>query len=1266
MRRLVLILLVVVAVAGGFAWRNRTRLIEIARQEVQRELERASGQEAAVGALTVSLFPPRVRVEGIVIGGEEPLARLESLEVRLATLSTVAEARLVATVTAHSLFLDATRLPQSPDSDDEELIAPAFRIGGIRIDDLQIRFPIGDEVGLLSVAKVRGQVESSRIRRLVAATLSLKGSQLRRAKRTLDLGEIRLSGGLDAEGVTIQSASLKAPERTIELTGTSPTAHEFKGELDLHDLVIIDDDFDAFSGPGRISGKLVGLLEQPVLEGALEVTAVQVADRQLGVLTSRVHHQGETTRFEGARLHGLDGEVRGTIVAKFRDEIPIEGTLVWDVSNLEALLNKLDLELAFDNQLAATMIVKGQFDPLELDISAEGKVLADVEAARLKAEGRVAEDRTDIRFSLTQATRTRLSGHVGVRSGKLDGQVDLETTDLAAVSTIAPRVVGELDLSGEGTVSVRVGGTTDAPRFDGTVAAGPLSVARVDLDALQGSFGWTEEVLEIPSATLATRGGTATFAGVLALADDARNDWRLALTDVDTDLATGIARRFSGIPDLVQGGELTGVVTCAGRWSAPELSVSLVVDNPAVAGEAFARLEVEAERKAAGWRFSLDATHATDVGFRVTGAAKTGAPAQVSITATPVDLDQVGLAKRFGVKGVVNFEGQLTGDLAQADGAFELSAAGLSVGREDIGELRLRASGRKGRWRVEGGAPAKRLAIIATALAESPFSYTATLDWQDFAFDYEAAGTDHLNGTTTGSAEASGNLQDLGASKVSIRVPRLDLRWGDAKLRLKNPIILSGELGALRIQPFSMVGKETELSIVASVKEQTELAIVLDGEVSLDYLELLGDPFVSTDGTVALDLRLRRSPQFGWVADGTATVRRAALDLGLPVAFTDATATIIARGRHFEIERLSAKCGGGSVSLNGTVDIDRGPALSWRLGNVAVNPEPGIEAVVAGEGTADGTWSDLAVRGTLDVKRALYSRDFEIVDIPALLRPSVEAIAETAPATIVRLDLKTTGRGGLYVDNNVAQVELAVDGAVKGTLRDPKLIGTVSVVGGTVKVRRRSFTLTGGAVDFRGRIPPNPNVNINAETEISTREADYVVTATVSGTAQDPVVNFGSDDPSLTQGDIVSLVAVGRTAAELQGESGGVSSIDALALVPTAQVEEQVSQLVGIDRFEVDLAQTDSQGDLSPGVTIGKNLTDRFRAALSTTFTVDARNAVVLEYDLTRRISLIGQWEADTKSGAGAFGAGVRMRYEFRRLPFSLLRDVETRGDDGE
>jgi hypothetical protein len=39
----------------------------------------------------------------------------------------------------------------------------------------------------------------------------------------------------------------------------------------------------------------------------------------------------------------------------------------------------------------------------------------------------------------------------------------------------------------------------------------------------------------------------------------------------------------------------------------------------------------------------------------------------------------------------------------------------------------LRGVGEKGRWRIEGQAPAKQLSLSATASSKPPFSYTARL-----------------------------------------------------------------------------------------------------------------------------------------------------------------------------------------------------------------------------------------------------------------------------------------------------------------------------------------------------------------------------------------------------------------------------------------------------------------------------------------------------------------------------------------------------------
>lgn len=1263
MKRLLLMLLLAIVAAAAVVRRNSDAIVELARRQLERDLAAAFGDTTTIKSLRVtSVFPPVARADEVLIGKDGAFARLERVDLRIALLSTLAEARPVAKIAARSLYIDSTRPPPFSEGD---IVAPAFRIGGVRIDDLTVKFRMGDEIGQLSVARIRGRLESSLWGTLISADVALKQSFLRRGGQTLELGDARITGYQDAQGITIESASIVGPGRKLEISGTTPTLHRLRAELDLHDLVIIDDDFDHYSGPGRVVGEVVGPLDAPTLQGDIEIPDTRIAGRRVGMLTTHVVHQGETTRFEKAHLRGDAGEVSGDLVAKFRREIPVEGKLVWDVAELETLLGKVDLSLGFDDRLRATTVVKGQFDPLDLHVIADGNVSGGTETAAVRAESRIGRDHAEIQFSLTQDSRSRISGDLKVLDGVLQGKADGETSDLKALAAIAPRAVAALELNGRARASVLIRGTNDEPRFEGTVVGGPLSVTAVSIDDVQGSFVWTEHALDVPSASMKTQGGEAVLSGKIALEPKVPNAWRLNLTGFDTDLATRIARRFGGFPEVVQGGSLTGVVECAGPWSNPELRASLTATTPRVAGEEFARVEVEGEKLPSGWNVDINAVHPSDMQVRVVGGARTNQPARVSVTAPPFELERVDLAQRFGVTGTVALDGELRGDPAMPDGEMHLVATNLAIGKEAIGKVELRASGTRGNWRIEGDAPERRLTIGADVATKPGFRYNARLEWQELAFDYQASETDHLAGATSGSVSFEGELAALEKSNASFRVTDLHLQWGEAVIGLETPIVGGGRLGRLDVQPFSLVGKETALTVSGTSSGLSDVTMAIKGAVSLDYLELLGDPFVSTDGKVDLDMKVRRSWGGRWEGEGTAVLEHAVLDFGLPAVLADAAGRLTVRGRVAEVQEFTAKGGGGDISVRGRIDLDSGPTLEWHLQDVGLILDADLEAVVAGDGTFEGPWKSLMVRGAIEAKSALYTKDFEVVDIPALFKPRIAAVAEAKPKSSVHLDLVTIGRGGLVVDNNVAQVEVALDGKLKGTPLEPQFVGTVTVLNGKVKVRRRTFTLTAGAADFRGEFPPNPNVNITAETEISTREADYLVTAAVTGTARAPVVNFSSDDPSLTQNDLVTLVAVGRTAAELQGESGGVTSLDALALVPTAPVEERVSQLVGIDRFEIDLAQTNSQGDVSPGLTIGKNLTDRFRAALTTTFDTDARNAVVLEYDLTRRLSVLGQWEADTESEAGAFGAGLRLRYEFRRLPWSILgRRVEPRERD--
>jgi autotransporter translocation and assembly factor TamB len=183
--------------------------------------------------------------------------------------------------------------------------------------------------------------------------------------------------------------------------------------------------------------------------------------------------------------------------------------------------------------------------------------------------------------------------------------------------------------------------------------------------------------------------------------------------------------------------------------------------------------------------------------------------------------------------------------------------------------------------------------------------------------------TEHLRGSTTGFAEVSGSLEAIEDSNASIRVSDLSVQWGEAAARLESPMVINGQRRRLNIEPFTIVGKEAALNVAGSLSDQMHLAMTFQGRVSLEYLELLGTPFVSTHGNVLLDVQVDHSAPRGWALEGKATLERAALDFGMPVSFTDAAGTVVAHGRVLEVEQFVASSGGGEIRINGTVDLDR-------------------------------------------------------------------------------------------------------------------------------------------------------------------------------------------------------------------------------------------------------------------------------------------------------------------------------------------------------
>ena len=359
------------------------------------------------------------------------------------------------------------------------------------------------------------------------------------------------------------------------------------------------------------------------------------------------------------------------------------------------------------------------------------------------------------------------------------------------------------------------------------------------------------------------------------------------------------------------------------------------------------------------------------------------------------------------------------------------------------------------------------------------------------------------------------------------------------------------------------------------------------------------------------------------------------------------------------VEQLEGQLGGGPFSVTGQVDLAGGPALHWKVNEVTTGAVDWLEHELSGEGRLEGDWQELRVSGDITVLHALYNENIGLTDLIPWFRRQVKRPPRRDPLSpALRLDLRLHAPGEVFIDNNVAKVEMRADLQVSGLVPDLAVSGPLEVVGGQVIFRDREFDVSTGSIVFKPEQGiENPSVNITAETEVPTSDGIYAVTVQVFGTFEDIKVLFSANDPTLTEQDMISLVTLGKTMSQLQQGGAGFSAGDLAAIGAGAYKEDlqrNLRRFLPVDRIEIEPAYFRTTGAFEPRITIGKDITERLSALASSTFGVESQRSVQLEYRLTPRVSLLGTWESETSAEEGAFGAEVKFRRDFRRPRFTL------------
>lgn len=413
---------------------------------------------------------------------------------------------------------------------------------------------------------------------------------------------------------------------------------------------------------------------------------------------------------------------------------------------------------------------------------------------------------------------------------------------------------------------------------------------------------------------------------------------------------------------------------------------------------------------------------------------------------------------------------------------------------------------------------------------------------------------------------------------------------------------------------------------------------------------------------------------------------------GLPSAITDVVLDVTATGEGLKAAG-TGKFGAGTVTFHGTAPIhglDVGP-LDSRIAvrSVRLAPADGVSAAVdadlalAYDPKAQGEQAATLphVTGDVTLQTLSYTRPITFnLDLASARGRRTEVDAYDPSLDFVVFDVRMSARAPIIIKNNLAEVQLGIDSGaleVTGTNQRLGLRGVLrSLPGGRFHFQSNDFDVQQGVIRFDDPTRIDPNVDITAVTEYrrytdtsagavtggggttaastgSTRGgALWRITMHAYGDADNVRIEMTSE-PALAQQDIVLLLTVGMTRAELdQLQATGIGESVALNVLGAATGADRAVKkaLPIIDDFRFGSAYSTSTGKTEPQLTVGKRLTNDLRASVTAGLSEDRELRSNIEWRLNNHLSLQGSYDNinDVSSSTlGNLGVDLRWRLDF-------------------
>lgn len=836
-----------------------------------------------------------------------------------------------------------------------------------------------------------------------------------------------------------------------------------------------------------------------------------------------------------------------------------------------------------------------------------------------------------------------------------DGRADLETgfdVLLTAASSGKGRTLlflTGLPLEGALSVTGRLSGALASPRFNGDLSAKAVTVRGVLFNEVAGGLEYENKKILLSSVDIAEQSSRYIFHGSVDLSGK-EPVYSARLRVLQSDVVNIVALFYKQLPlELSAVGELTFQGT-ARNYSG---NGYLKLDAGSAYGESFVRGAITASLTTGKISFPQVVLYKDQGRVTATGWIGFDGTYSADLESRGIDLSMVDRLNGLPFMGEGKLDIHSSGTFSQPLVRASLVVDALSYHQVPVGGMHANALIRDGVMLFRTGLTEDRANLSMRWTLHKPYPWTADVkvrseDIVPFLILGNKGLADRVKVVGEGAVTAQGRGFDLSALSGGAVFKRLSLIIGDYRMDNESDAKLALEGSKLSFTALHFVGPGTRFDITGWARLMADMDIVLKGTANLSLLKLLYREVEHAAGVAEVQLAIKddwKNPD----VTGELLLRNGEVKIkDIPQRFTALNSKLVFAQGRIVTDSLSGEMGGGTLSASGWVQLS-GAALQEfsakaAMENITVRYPEGLTSTLSGELYYDGDASEQSLAGDIMINRARYDKRVEwksmLVDIGRGLYQKKQT--EVGWIGDTQINLRFHGTNNILFQNNLAKMPLDVDVFLRGTVNHPQFLGRIEARKGAVYFRRNEFKILDASVDFVDPNRMNPVLDIQAETQVR----EYLIRLAVTGTADHAVVTFISE-PSLSDSDILSLLALGKTGSELKGKEAGVGAGEAASFA-TGQFqdifEQRARSLTGFDRFQVD--PYINRNDTSvPRITVGKELVqNKAYVTYSSNVGASAPEQIFrIEYLLDRHFSLVGE-----RDDLGNNGADIKYRFEFK------------------